>query len=687
MLRLSPSMSVGRARICTASKPRRNTAPWQSSSNLLLRCAVLVGLILSTPAVMAQVGTVLATAGKNEITQRSGATVAVRNGSKLDNGDTITTGPAGFMQMRFSDGAIVSLRPRSVFRIDEYQYPSSQPRSFLSLLRGALRTATGAISNKSPESYRLTTPSATIGVRGTHFLVEETVCTPQCPLGKTAGLHISVSQGAIIVSNDAGNLELSAGEAARVANKRSSPVKTALAPTLAPRAYQPNQPPFAETKRPWRSQVALGSSEPSEQRPDPRSESPDKELLAQAPGEANGDEPVFNPSTEERTERIADSGGWSPNDDSNTGDDTLAQAPGNWSLADGSPLSEADRLSDTSPPTEQAPTFPALPELATPTVPNPIEPIELPRDDAGQIDLVGWLPPTIEPTQPGANASNENPNEGGGGNDSSPSVPGSKPPGAGQTPAPAPGTLSADRWRIDLRAVPLISRIGLVANAGAVVTFNDNTELQAIGICPNLICLSRGSARVAEAGHDAYAAWGRWTDGSLTLSIAGIEGHVALSDRDGLHYLVGVPALSLPAQGTFGYQLVGATAATASTLGWAPGQFTGAAAVQFGPASAPKIGLEAQINIGNEQFNFATQGGLANPGASELSANDQASFQGTIAGGASPSVPWYCGSSACAVSIDGALLGPSGERLGLGYSVISESGSTTIDGVAVFARP
>ena len=117
------------------------------------------------------------------------------NGSLVRTGDTIVTGLDGRAQIRFSDGSLVSLQPRSEFRIDDYQFDMAQQRGFFSLLRGALRTISGAVGKRDPADYRMTTPTATIGIRGTEFLVEETVCTPACHPGRTAGLRVAVSAG------------------------------------------------------------------------------------------------------------------------------------------------------------------------------------------------------------------------------------------------------------------------------------------------------------------------------------------------------------------------------------------------------------------------------------------------------------------------------------------------------------
>jgi len=205
------------------------------------------------------VGTVLATSGQNRLEDASGSQQTISTGTKVNNGDTVYTGAAGHLQIRFVDGAIVSLRPNTDFRVDEYRYPAAPQRSFLSLLRGALRSATGLASKDEPGSYRLTTPSATIGVRGTHFVAQETVCAPDCAPDEQAGLHVSVSEGTIIVTNDTGSIELTEGQAARVAGPNAPPVKTASAPILSPRQYQQNQPPTPESINPLPQRLAQGN--------------------------------------------------------------------------------------------------------------------------------------------------------------------------------------------------------------------------------------------------------------------------------------------------------------------------------------------------------------------------------------------------------------------------------------------
>src|SRR5688572_16067665 len=101
-------------------------------------------------------GEAAALAGRVDFTT-SGVTVAGRDGrerplntgAELDSGDTVKTGNGGRAQIRFTDGSYVSLQPNTDFAISEYRF-SGKPaddsdRGFYGLVRGAMRTVTGAI--------------------------------------------------------------------------------------------------------------------------------------------------------------------------------------------------------------------------------------------------------------------------------------------------------------------------------------------------------------------------------------------------------------------------------------------------------------------------------------------------------------------------------------------------------------
>ncbi len=93
------------------------------------------------------------------------ATRAANAADQLTNGDLIQTGSNGRAQIRFTDGGLISLQPNTQFRIDDYHFDASKHRGFFSLLRGMLRASSGAIGKKSPDDYKLQTPTASVGIR------------------------------------------------------------------------------------------------------------------------------------------------------------------------------------------------------------------------------------------------------------------------------------------------------------------------------------------------------------------------------------------------------------------------------------------------------------------------------------------------------------------------------------------
>lgn len=87
--------------------------------------------------------------------------------------DLVATGQLSATQLRMSDGALLSMQASSELAIYEYEFnpQDRQGTVNMSLLKGGLRTVTGALL-QSNDSYKLTTPVASIGVRGTHYEAE-----------------------------------------------------------------------------------------------------------------------------------------------------------------------------------------------------------------------------------------------------------------------------------------------------------------------------------------------------------------------------------------------------------------------------------------------------------------------------------------------------------------------------------
>ncbi|MDH3534334.1 MAG: FecR family protein [Gammaproteobacteria bacterium] len=101
-------------------------------------------------------------------------------GAAVYERDQIETGIKSFAVIAFNDETRVTLSPQSAFRIEEHEYKPEQPdenNSFFSFLQGGLRLVTGAIGQLNRKAFRVATPTATIGIRGTGF---DLVCQGAC---------------------------------------------------------------------------------------------------------------------------------------------------------------------------------------------------------------------------------------------------------------------------------------------------------------------------------------------------------------------------------------------------------------------------------------------------------------------------------------------------------------------------
>lgn len=88
--------------------------------------------------------------------------------------DEAFTGTDGALGVTLADSTTLSLGPDSALVLDDFVYdPAGQELGMeINLLQGTLAYVSGAIASLAPESVRLTTPTATIGIRGTKVLIK-----------------------------------------------------------------------------------------------------------------------------------------------------------------------------------------------------------------------------------------------------------------------------------------------------------------------------------------------------------------------------------------------------------------------------------------------------------------------------------------------------------------------------------
>ena len=204
---------------------------------IMSRCAIVLatlGLaaVGNGGAVFAQsVGTVTHLSGTLSVARTDGQRVLAVN-SAISEGDLLTTERETYARIKFRDESEIVLRPNSQLQVARFQFDAGQPERdnmLLSMLRGGMRAVTGLIGRRNRDRVGVTTPTATVGIRGTHFGLLF------CQAGSCAaipdssgrplenGLHVDITNGSISLTNNAGSTTINAGQFGFVANQTTLP--------------------------------------------------------------------------------------------------------------------------------------------------------------------------------------------------------------------------------------------------------------------------------------------------------------------------------------------------------------------------------------------------------------------------------------------------------------------------------
>lgn len=114
-------------------------------------------------------------------------------GDVVYQGDSIVTGKDSEMHMNMDDGGYIGVRPDTRMRIAVFKAEGgADDRSVIGLLAGSFRSVTGWIGKLGGNHYRINTPTATIGVRGTDH---EPLVIPPGGTGGDPGTYDRVHTG------------------------------------------------------------------------------------------------------------------------------------------------------------------------------------------------------------------------------------------------------------------------------------------------------------------------------------------------------------------------------------------------------------------------------------------------------------------------------------------------------------
>ncbi|MGH8504449.1 MAG: FecR family protein [Stenotrophobium sp.] len=222
------------------------------NSKIFLSTAVLTLSVFAGNCWATAAGEVALITGRGTATASDGTVRSLAKGDSVYSGEIVNSGASSYVNLKFADGGFILLRPRSRFEIADFKYaaaaapaalvakstaaaappvaarkpianpvivaPAAQENlaehAFFRLLKGGFRAISGLVGHVNRADYRVSTPVATIGIRGTDYLA--VICDAICahdpviaevlPNGANAlgGTVVGVFSGGIYIENAAG---------------------------------------------------------------------------------------------------------------------------------------------------------------------------------------------------------------------------------------------------------------------------------------------------------------------------------------------------------------------------------------------------------------------------------------------------------------------------------------------------
>jgi ferric-dicitrate binding protein FerR (iron transport regulator) len=169
-----------------------------SRFSILIAVVALLSILIATPASAQEVGSVTRV---QKLAQIGSATAA--EGTAVHLNDRVRTGVGARLEITFRDDTKLTLGENAEVVVDRYVYNPSTSTGvvLLNSTRGALRFATGQISNMTNKDIKVQTPVAAAAVRGTEFWAGI--------VDHTYGILLLSDHGKVNVSNPAGSVLLS----------------------------------------------------------------------------------------------------------------------------------------------------------------------------------------------------------------------------------------------------------------------------------------------------------------------------------------------------------------------------------------------------------------------------------------------------------------------------------------------
>lgn len=139
-------------------------------------CARLAALVLGAWAAtaLAEPAGMIKTSKGSAVIERAGQKLPAAVGASVEVKDRIVTGADGVVGITLRDNTLLSAGPNSTLDLNKFAFNTTTHAGALdaSVRKGTLSVVSGKLAKANPQSVVFSTPTTTLGVRGTEFIIE-----------------------------------------------------------------------------------------------------------------------------------------------------------------------------------------------------------------------------------------------------------------------------------------------------------------------------------------------------------------------------------------------------------------------------------------------------------------------------------------------------------------------------------
>jgi hypothetical protein len=138
---------------------------------ILSSAVILSALPLSAMAVDAGM---IKTMNGQVAVERGGQILPATPGFVIQHTDRVRTGAKSNVGITLRDDTLLTAGPNSVVHLDKFAFDTTTHSGVLdvTLKRGTLAVVSGKLAHHDPNAVTFRTPTTTLGVRGTEFIIE-----------------------------------------------------------------------------------------------------------------------------------------------------------------------------------------------------------------------------------------------------------------------------------------------------------------------------------------------------------------------------------------------------------------------------------------------------------------------------------------------------------------------------------